>query len=263
MRRISQIFYSFKEYLVLLLTLSAALVLMSFNESRQVDVLRMRIVATLSPLQQGLSWISKFRAIEKENKKLRQQSVWLAYENSIMREALLENRRLRRMLGFKENSPYRLLAAEVIGRRSDGVTNSIIINLGKQESLKEGFPVVTHMGLVGKIISVGENKAIGQLLSDRNFRVSAVIQRSRALGIVHPYSEEILFLKNVPKRSDVKIGDVVVTSGYSEIFPPGIKVGLVTEVSEEEVGLFKRITLKPSANLVQLEEVFVIANEKQ
>ena len=122
--------------------------------------------------------------------------------------------------------------------------------------------VVTAQGLAGKVLQVGNNHSTAELLLDRNFRVSALVQRSRVSGIVKWIEGESVVLSQVPKRSDVKIEDQVITSGLSLIFPGGLKIGKVTSVEEEEKGMFMTITLKPAVDFTKLEEVFVIRNQE-
>jgi rod shape-determining protein MreC len=95
------------------------------------------------------------------------------------------------------------------------------------------------------------------VLSNTDFRASAKIQRSRVDGII-AWDGKILSLKNVPKTRDVKTGDVVITSEYSNTYPPNIRIGIVSDVQEQGSLLFKSITVTPDIDFIKLEEVFVI-----
>lgn len=258
MKGIVQVLAAFREQIILLLALSSAIVLINSNENQQMRFLRMKMIDALGSIQKSFNSFSEFVNLKEENKILRERCAQLAFANSLMREALLENRRLRKMLGFKRRTPYHLIPAEVIAQRYKGVSYSIVLNVGREEGVKKDSPIVTDRGLIGKLIQVGGGSSIGQLLMDRNFRVSARVQRSGVLGIVHPKVGRFLRLDNVPRKSDVKVGDVVVTSGYSEIFPPGIKIGVVVDVSEEKQGLFKKVVLRTDVDFPRLREVFVI-----
>jgi rod shape-determining protein MreC len=123
------------------------------------------------------------------------------------------------------------------------------------------MPVVTPEGLVGKLYKVFPRMSIVQLMLDRNFSVSGRVQRSRGLGIVTWTELSGLELIAVPRNSDVQVGDVVVTSDSSALYPPGIRIGLVSHTTEE-ASLFKSIHLQPDVDFSQLEEVFVILSAK-
>jgi rod shape-determining protein MreC len=111
---------------------------------------------------------------------------------------------------------------------------------------------------VGKIVRVDDNHSICQILLDRNAKVSAKIQRNRELGIVAWDGGNLLNMQYIAKTIVVQRGDVVVTSGYSQIFPENIKIGVISDVSLEVEGLFQNISIQPAVNFTQLEEVFII-----
>ncbi|MBU3741407.1 MAG: rod shape-determining protein MreC, partial [Candidatus Kapabacteria bacterium] len=97
-----------------------------------------------------------------------------------------------------------------------------------------------------------------QLLLNRDTRVAAKVQRSRVDGIVSWEGESTVALKNVPKSFDVQVGDVVLTSNYSNIFPANIVVGRVTRVEDENQTLFRRIVVEPAVDFSTLEQVYII-----
>ena len=119
------------------------------------------------------------------------------------------------------------------------------------------MPLVSAQGLVGKLYSIGKNQSLGQLLIDQNFRVSSRIQRSRITGIVK-WHNGILSLDHVPKRSDIIKGDTVITSGLTNMFPKGLIIGTVYEVTENIDGLFMQILVTPSVNFANIEALFVV-----
>jgi rod shape-determining protein MreC len=125
------------------------------------------------------------------------------------------------------------------------------------------MPVVTAEGVVGRLLSVRETTAVVQLLLDQNARVSATIERDPTIvGIVEGDSGEKLRMKKVPLRSDIQIGDTVISSGMGGIFPEGLRIGSVGLIEEEKTGLFKEIVVDPMVRFGRLYEVFVLTNEK-
>jgi rod shape-determining protein MreC len=120
------------------------------------------------------------------------------------------------------------------------------------------MPVVNDGGLIGIVTTVTKHYSIINILLNTDFRASGKVQRSRVDGIVL-WDGKTLALKNVPKMRDVKAGDVVTTSEYSNTFPSDIRIGLVSDVHEQPGSLFKSITIEPGVDFVKLETVFVMA----
>ena len=197
--------------------------------------------------------------LRRENRFLRRRNIDLSMEVQRLREAELENMRLRRLLNFKQKSGLSLLPAEVIGTGGAHGINSITIAIGSRDGIKENMPVVTAEGLVGRVIKVFLSSSVVQLLLDRNCRVSAVVQnRDRPFGIVEWEGEQKLKLKGISLRSNIQLGDVVVSSGMGGVFPKGLQIGTISNIEGQELGLFKKVELTPTVQFSRLEEVFVL-----
>jgi rod shape-determining protein MreC len=239
-----------------------SLVLIFTNDTTQLQTVRAWTFEGFGLLLDKLTFFREATSLYQENRWLRQKNTELMLQNSRLKEAWLENQRLRQMLAFKSESQLDLTPAKVIGIGGNEFIHSVILSVGSVDGVRKNMPVVTAQGLVGKIYSEGSNYATAQLLLDRNSKVSAMIQRSRVTGIINWYGGNQLILVGVPKRSDVKVGDAVVTSGYSSIFPGGLKIGLVTRITEEVQDMFMKIIVKPVVDFTKLEEVFVIKNRQ-
>jgi rod shape-determining protein MreC len=124
--------------------------------------------------------------------------------------------------------------------------------------VKVNMPIVSEAGLVGRVVATGGRYAVGQILLNKEFRASAKLQRSRVDGILIWDGGPYVQLKNVAKTLDVKVGDVVVTSEYSSIFPAGIKIGVVSSTSQSPGALFQTVEITPSVDFSRLETVFVV-----
>ena len=201
--------------------------------------------------------IQSYFDLAEENRSLRIQNADLAHKNMVLQDALLENIRLRKLLGFREKSQLKLTAAEIIGQNPHDIFNGLILNAGSDRGIQKYAAVLTADGLVGRIIDVNKNYSICQVLFDPSSRVSAKIQRNRELGIIAWDGGNQLQLLYIVKTIKVHVGDVVVTSGMSQIFPENIKIGVVLEVSIENEGMFQEILVQPSVNFNRLEEVQV------
>jgi len=252
-------FYNlYKDHLIFLLLIFISLILIFSNNNRQIEYLKLWVVGVFGFYQNEWKAVYDYIALKEENERLLRENTRLALEVSAMNEMRLENERLRNLIGFKQQSKLKLLAAKVIGKHKKGFINDIILNVGISDSIKKNMPLVIASGLVGKIYQVGKRRASAQLLIDQNFCVSSIDQRSRVRGIIAWKGGEFCVMNEVPKRSDVRIGDWVVTSGYGEIFPPGLKIGKIIKVSESPRGLFKEILVKPAVDFNRLEEVLII-----
>jgi rod shape-determining protein MreC len=258
MQRLIDILLIFKEYFVLTLLIMLSTVLLSLNDNAQMRAVRSYTVGFIGLAQDYLATVPNVFELKRENAVLRQLNVNLSDEVSRLREARLENLRLRGLVGFKEQNPFTLVAADVVGKSYHLLRNTITLNVGLSDSVKVDMPIISESGLVGKIIAAGSRYSIGQLMLNKDFRASAKVQRSRVDGIVSWEGGDVLRMKNVAKMQDVREGDVVTTSEYSNIFPRNIKIGYISKISQGAGTLFKEIEVTPSADLIGLEQVFVV-----
>lgn len=256
-QRLYQFLFLFKEYVLLSVLVSVSLALLIINDNPQIRQIRSLTVGSIGAIQQTFSFIPNITALQRENELLRRVNVHLADEVNQLREARLENIRLRSMIALRETSSIQLIGATIIAKNLNLLRNTITLDVGARDSVSIGNPIVTGEGLVGRVIAVSGNYAIGQLLINVDFRASAKVQRSRVDGII-AWDGKTLLLKNVAKTQDVKEGDAVITSEYSNAFPPGIKIGIVSAISEIPNSLFQRIDVVPTVNLTQTEEAFVL-----
>ena len=248
---------SLKEYIIFSFLVLISLILVFQNENIQIRFMRAVAVSFIGVVQSAFSVIPNVFQLERENSILRESNTNLSNEVSQLKEAKLENMRLLKLLEFKERTGYQMTAAKIVGKSLIQTRNNITLNVGEKDSIKAGMPVVTDRGLVGKIVAVSRNYSIAQILLNKDLKISAKDQRSRADGIVSWDGENKLLMKNVSKSSDVNTGDVIITSEYSNNFPPGISIGYVTSITALD-NLFKKIELDSFVDFVTLEEVFVV-----
>lgn len=258
MQRLLIIIRLFKEYVLGASLILLSLLLLSLNDNSQIRRIRSITVGFVGALQDAVSFIPNFFALRLENSLLRRTNVDLMDEVNLLREAKLENLRLRSLLGLKEKLSYPVVAAEVVGRTSNPLRNTITVNIGSDDGVKPNMPIVTDDGLVGRVVATSKYYSVGQLVTNRDFRATAKVQRSRVNGILAWEGGDFTVLINVAKTLDVNAGDVVVTSEVSRMFPPNIRIGVVASVTEQPGNLFKRIEVANSVNFSKLEEVFIV-----
>jgi rod shape-determining protein MreC len=150
------------------------------------------------------------------------------------------------------------VAANVIGEESAPWYRSIIIDRGSVDGLSEGMPVVATSGVVGRVIKVAPSSARVLLLTDHASSIAAIIQRSRARGVLKGKGGNACSLEFAIREDDVKVGDLVTASGIGGIFQKGTVLGEVTMVKKGEFGMFQTIDVKPAVNVSHLEEVLVL-----
>ena len=257
-KRLYNLALIFKEYAVLSLLLVVSLILMALGDNAQIRHIRSVATVAFGVVQDELSFIPRYFGLRSENDMLRRMNIDLSDEASRLREARLENDRLRKLLDIKESYRYPVIAGRVVGKNLTLLRNTITLNIGKLNGVAPHMPVVGDGGLAGIVSSVNDHYCVVRILLNADFRASAKILRSRVDGIVAWDGDELM-LTNVAKTLDVIPGDTVITSEYSSSYPPNIRVGVVHEVTEQQGSLFKRVCVSPGVNFVKLEEVFVLS----
>ncbi len=252
------ILYKFREYLVFLLAVLLSFLLIFSNDNPHVQAFQAQTLEVLSAVQRPLLEWQRLGDLEAENQRLRNKITELSLQLQLRAEAELENQRLRKLLQFQEESQLEVQPAKIINRGTSPIVNSVTVNLGSTQGVRKNQAVVVSEGIVGKTVNVAEQSAVVQLLTDVNFRISVKNQRTRVTGVLLWERNNICSMKNVAKSLDVQTGDTVITSGYSDIFPEGLLVGEVVEVSNEIPGYHKRIRVRTFINFSELEEVFIL-----
>ncbi|MBE0555861.1 MAG: rod shape-determining protein MreC [Proteobacteria bacterium] len=255
--RLYNLILFFKEYAILTGFLVLSFILMALNDNVQIKQLRTVATVGLGVLQNQVSFVPLYFRLAEENELLRRMNLQMADEVSRLREAKLQNLRLRQYLDVKEVSGYPVLASNVISKNLTMLRNTLTLDIGSADGVAETMPVVSPEGLVGMVIAVSDHYCVVNILLNTDFRVSGKDQRSRVDGIIASNGERV-YLKDVAKSQDVLVGDAIITSSYSNMFPEGIRIGLVTSIEVSSGSLLKRIEVGPSVNFVNLEEVFVV-----
>lgn len=198
--------------------------------------------------------------LEENNKRLKEQNARLMEELIKYREGYREGMRLRQILKLRDSFPYATLPARVVGRNPSSIFKMILIDRGESDGLHAGMPVMAVPGLVGRILETSWNVSRVLLVIDENSNIDALLQDSRGQGMLQGAAAAGCNLKYVAKTLEVKVGDVVVSSGLEGIFPKGLPLGVVRAVDKKDADLFQKISVSPLVNPAGLEEVLVIMN---
>ena len=194
------------------------------------------------------------------NTKLKKDLALMKHHLAQLEEARIENLRLHQLLDFKNqhDTLAQGLAAHVIGRQTDSLSQIFIIDCGSSQNLKINNPVFTPGGVVGRIIACGTQSAKVLLLIDQNSACDVIIQRNRIRGTLQGTGSNLCKLAHLQRTADVKVGDRLITSGLDGIFPKGITVGTVVKTEQDPNGLSQQIKVKPTFDLNTIEEVYII-----
>lgn len=214
------------------------------------------------PVADFVNNITDINRLSGENQTLREENERLTVEITRLREVEREFQEQQRLFENRRPDPGdTLLPASVFANDPTNVSAVIAIDRGSSDGLQEGMVVLTPQGsLVGTITRVLDNAAWVTLITDQTSAVSALIQESRAQGVVVGAANGTLTLEFVEETADVKAGDFVLTSGIGGRYPRGELIGQVVEVELVSPGLFQEVQIQPLADLSRLETVLVLVS---
>ena len=260
---------------ILAALLLSQVVLMSTNarhpDSEQ-SVLRIWLVTGFAPVVRvadailssvkgtGASYVDVRHARE-ENLELREKVDQLTAERNNALERAAELDRLRTQLALPPRPQYRELAANVISRNASLWFRRLTIDRGTLDGVKRDMPVATAGGIVGRVISVGPNFAMVQVITDKHAGVGAMLQASRAMGEIRGLDNDRCELKSISTSEKVEVGESVVTTGLDRIYPKGLLVGTVESIEADPNAPWHKIVVKPAAPVDRIEHVLVLLVE--
>jgi rod shape-determining protein MreC len=249
----------------------AALIFYSLNipHKRNSNFIERGVMAVFAPVMKPASLASGYfedlwdnyinlMDVRRENLRLREEIKGLNNRFVTAEETAQANQRLEKLLGMKNSLKISTLPAMVVGEDLTAWFRTLLIDRGSSSGITEGMAVVASDGVVGQIVKVAPSSSRVLLLTDHASGIAATIQRSRARGVVKGKGEGLCSLEFATREEDVKIGDMVITSGIGGIFPKGIPIGEVTMVKRGEYGIFQTVTIRPATNISHLEELLVV-----
>jgi len=252
-----------------LLIISLAVISYSASRLAETGFLRKMVLEVAAPAENAINVLLKglhdswkryifLVGIEDENRRLRYGNAILNEQLNNYREGYMEGMRLRKLLNLKEGLTNQVVAARVIDRNRVSLFKTILIDKGTADGMRVGFPVLSEQGVVGRIIETAWHASQVLLLVDGNSNIDAMIQRSRAQGILQGAGSAGCNLKYISRVEEVLPGDVVLTAGLAGVFPKGLLLGVISGVSRKEEGLFQKIDVTPAVDFGRLEEVLAL-----
>ena len=254
-------FKKYRHHLLFILAVVISLLLISNSKSSQFRQFRQTITDYTSFLRSPISKINQIRNVSRENEILREQLLVTSLEKETLLVNEVENKILKEMLDFKRDSEISLVPALVINMGMSSNLLSVTIDVGSDVGITENCPVMTPTGIIGKISTVGNKTSIVQLINDPDFRVGVRILPSAATGILRWKNNNICEVKEVYKNVEINVGDIVVSSGLSDIFPADLPIGKVSNVNDDRSQFQKNVSVHIEERLGSLIYVFVVLNK--
>ncbi len=253
----------------LLALLSLHLALTDTSVGERGYVLKRLISVTLTPLQNSILSVYRTGAgavdnyivivgTKEENERYRKALVTMQEENHRLREELKLSDRLKGLLQYKTSTAFPTTSAGIIAYNTARWTRTAVINKGSKDNLAREMAVISPAGVVGRIAEVTPSTATVLLNTDPRSNIEAMVERTRVRAIAEGNGKGGLILKYVRELDDVKAGDLVITSGFSGLFPKGLIIGEVTAVRKGRDNFFNHIEVTPGVDFKSLEDVLVV-----
>lgn len=253
--------------IVLVLSIVAMTVDVYTDSSRQIRSTLNSIVAPIQYLadlpQEVFESASKYGANKQrlldENEQL--QIIQLEQNEKLQRYDMLvaENDRLRALLDTNIRVDAKKAVAEIMSVASHPYSHNVVIDKGLSDGVFEGQPVLDHKGIVGQVVSAGNNTARVILLTDQTHAIPIRVLRNDIKGVISGTGNiNLMTLNNIPHDTDIKVGDQLITSGLGGVFPDGYPVANVVDVRADLSKPFLKITAVPSAQVNRLKHILLL-----
>lgn len=215
-------------------------------------------------IKSSVDFFANFSKVKQENEELKVKNSEL--ENKIVEYSALkdENERLREVLKLKDSkNNYDYVGVNIIGYSGGTVSRGYIVDKGTNDGIEKDMIIINYQGLVGKVTQAESNYSVVETILNENMAVSVMVDSTReTTGILRGYkenkNEDIVKVYNLPIDSEIKEGDVILTSGLGMIYPKEIRIGEVVSVETDSVMVMKNAMVKPYVDFNKLEELFVV-----
>ena len=214
----------------------------------------------MSSIANSWSGYVSLRGVRQENEALKRQLAEALFQVQEQRARADRSRSLEQMLGLRQSLGLETVTGQVIAAGSTLDFRAVTIDKGSRDGIKADMAVISPAGVVGRIVAVSANAAQVQLLTDVNAAAGALVERSRAQGIITGAGDKGFLLGKVSEVADIVVGDTILTSGIEgiyAIYPKGFVVGTV-ETVKKKGSAYDEITVRPAVDFSSLESVLVI-----
>ncbi len=252
--------------------LAIALIIID-SRVRMLETVRVGLGVVLYPVQQVLlvpsrladtvsGYFTSVTSLTRENDELKRKQFETAQSLQQARELLVENERLRKLLGARERLGNATVLADVLYESRDRFARKLVLNVGTNEGVRAGSPVIDDAGVVGQITRVFNDTSEVTLLTDKDQSIPVQILRNGLRGVAFGGAEPgTLDLRFMAANADVANGDVVTTSGIDGVYPSGLMVATVNRVERAAKDQFARIVMTPVAGIESNKHLLVLLVE--
>jgi len=253
----------------ILVVFTFALLLANLRQDSSANAFERAAMALVAPFQSLAGWtVGKVFEVwdsylylvnvKDENRVLRLAVDRLAFENTLLTERFKSYQRIEELLAFPRLDTLPYEAARVIGRDTTGRVRMIILNKGSAHGVARDMPVLTHRGLVGRVVLASATACKALLITDVRSAVDAVAQESRDTMIASGANRDTLEARYLLANAQIAEGERVISSGLGGVYPKGLLIGALTGVHREPDSLFVEARIRPTADLDRIEEALIL-----
>lgn len=220
-------------------------------------------------LKESFDFFINFSKVKQENEELAAKNAEL--ENKLVEYNRMkdENTTLREMFDYSQaNQNYNYLGCNIVGYSGGNISNGYVIDKGTNDGVKKDMIVITPQGLVGKVTKSESSYSIVKTILNENIAVASMVESTRETtgilqGATDNKNKNLTVLSNIPIDSEIKEGDVILTSGLGGMYPKEIRIGEVVSVEIDTVGIMKKAVVKPYVDFNKLEGLFVVVPKEE
>lgn len=263
MRNLLEFLAKYNHWFVFLILEVVSMVLLFQYNSYQGSAWFSSANAVTGKLYEWDANVETFFSLTKVNQELTQRNAYLEQEVQKLSDSLVsvtKDRSIYHRDQFALLRNYRLIPAKVVANSVDKPGNLMTIDKGSADGIHKDMGVISGTGVVGIVYLVAEHYAIVIPVLNTKSNISCMIQNRGYFGYLRWKGgvSDLAYLEEVPRHAHFKLGDYVVTSGYSAVFPPGVRVGRILHVFNSADGLSYRVQLRLSTDFARLRDVCVI-----
>ena len=255
--------------LIALITLSILLLALSSRQPYPAERSGRFAIAVVAPLQKKISQTTRFInelwynyffliSVAEENERLRGEAQQFTTLKHQYEEVVQANIRLRQLLDLGQAVQRPVLAAQVVGKDPSPWFQTVMVDKGRQHGVEIAQPVINSQGIVGLVVEVTDRYAKVMLITDPKSAVDALVQTSRARGIIKGGTSGYCVFNYVLRKHDLNIGEIIVSSGMDGVFPKGLPIGRIADINKLDTGIFQEVTIHPYVDFERLEEVLIV-----
>ena len=259
----------------LLIFVAACVLLLILDQTGRLVAIKGLILRPVLPVQSGLTSLGEgaqavvnlvydLGTLRQRNQDLQELADRLTVENVRLRDIETEDENLRRLLGFRQSNPnFVMRGGQIVGRvvgRDPNFLKYLVIDLGSNQGIAPDMPVMSDVGLVGRIAEVNASSSKVLLITDPNSAVNVIVQGSRVLGVLQGVDGSNPRINYLTQDAVISPGDIVLTSGLGESLPKGLVIGQILSVRHRDYDVFQEAEVRPTVNFGRLELVLVITD---